>query len=72
MFAPLRSPGRGGWEDCFDPSIAHRTEMPLTCGLSARKSGGVMVVRAADVALALADRAEDVTDATDGGVDDEG
>jgi DNA segregation ATPase FtsK/SpoIIIE, S-DNA-T family len=40
-------------------------------GLSARKSGGVMVVRAADVALALADRAEDVTDATDGGVDDE-
>ena len=46
--------------------------MPLTCGLSARKSGGVMVVRAADVALALADRAEDVTEATDGGVDDEG
>ena len=48
------------------------TEVLAEAGLSARKSGGVMVVRAADVALALADRAEDATDATDGGVDDEG
>jgi DNA segregation ATPase FtsK/SpoIIIE, S-DNA-T family len=48
------------------------TEVLAEAGLSARKSGGVMVVRAADVALALADRADDTTDATDGGVDDEG
>lgn len=43
------------------------TEALAEHGLSARKSGGVMVVRAADVALALADRSDD----TDEGGDDE-
>jgi len=48
------------------------TEVLAEAGLSARKFGGVVIVRAADVALALADRAEDTTDKTDGGVDDDG
>ena len=47
------------------------TEVLAEAGLSARKSGEVMVVRAADVALALADRAEDVNE-TIGGVDGDG
>jgi S-DNA-T family DNA segregation ATPase FtsK/SpoIIIE len=55
-----------------DWTFQRLTDVLAEAGLRTRKSGGVMVVRAADVAEALADRAEDITDETDGGVDDDG